>query len=420
MRRWRRYRLAAEGLLVFAVLAVSLEVFFSARAKLDSDEAEWIGTTRYFQTLFVEHDVSPASWPDEYWTRTQPMVVRYAIGGWLWLCGYDLYALDPTYDHTASLAANRRAGLGPSDALLADARVPMRLLAALAVTMLYLVVRILAGPIGGLVAATLAVGSPYLQEHLIRAKAESTLMFLLFAGLVAAVVGIRRSGQAAPRMGWSVGAGVLLGLAFGAKLTAVLILVAVALWGIWSALADWRHGWRWPAGALAAALLVFLASNPFLYPDPVGRTWLLFANRQEEMARQQMNVPSRAVYTFGRRVALVWDRSTLNDALGPSRLDTPVEAILAVVGAVWLAARALRRRPSADGFVLLWAVCLWCGVTAGLGFLLQHYFVPTAMTAQLLAGLAAGWSARAGWTLARRYWLAARPLLRASPPSSLP
>src|SRR5205823_4871158 len=162
---------------------------------------------------FVEHDVSAQSWPDEYWTRTQPMVVRYAIGGWLWLHGYDLKALDPTYDYTRNAAENRRAGLGPSDALLAEARVPMRALAALAVLMLYLVVRVLAGPIGGLVAAGLATGSPYLQEHLVRAKAESTLMFLLLATLLVAIVGIERGGRRWPSLGWGIAAGVLLGLA---------------------------------------------------------------------------------------------------------------------------------------------------------------------------------------------------------------
>jgi hypothetical protein len=45
--------------------------------------------------------------------------------------------------------------------------------------------------------------------------------------------------------------------------------------------------------------------------------------------------------------------------------------------------------------VLLWLAFLWAGVTAGLGFLLQHYFVPTAVVATLLSGLAIGWAAEA-------------------------
>jgi len=235
----RRIRLIAETALLLAVLATAGFVFGTAKAKLDSDEAEWIGTTRYFQRYVVDHDVSAASWPDEYWTRTQPMVVRYVIGSWLWLRGYDLESLDPAYDYTRNLNVNRRAGLGPSDELLAEARIPTRALAALAVALLYLVVRVLAGPIGGLVAAVLATGSPYLQEHLIRAKAESTLMVLLLAALLAGVIALRGRHGRRPSLRSGIVLGVLLGLAFGAKLTAILAILAVVLWGAWACLADW-------------------------------------------------------------------------------------------------------------------------------------------------------------------------------------
>jgi len=415
----RSIRLIAETALLLAVLATAGVVFGTAKAKLDSDEAEWIGTTRYFQRYFVDHDVSAASWPDEYWTRTQPMVVRYVIGSWLWLRGYDLESLDPTYDYTRNLNVNRRAGLGPSDELLAEARIPTRALAALAIGLLYLVVRVLAGPIGGLVAAVLATGSPYLQEHLVRAKAESTLMALLLGALLVGVIATRGRCQHRPGLRSGIALGVLLGLAFGAKLTAILAILAVVLWGAWACLAEGlplsrlrerglggegrSRPWLWPSVALVTCGLVFLVSNPFLWPDPIGRTWLLFDNRREEMARQQVNVPSRAVYTLDRRATLVWDRSVSNDAFGPSRLNWPIEAWLAVVGAGWLALRAVSRQPTALGLVFLWTACIWIGVTVGLGFLLQHYFVPTALMADLLAGLGAGWAMQTAWRLTRRH-----------------
>jgi 4-amino-4-deoxy-L-arabinose transferase-like glycosyltransferase len=264
----------------------------------------------------------------------------------------------------------------------------------------------------------------------VRAKAESTLMFLLFAALLVGVVGLSRQarardhapdapGRAWPHPGWGIATGVLLGLAFGAKLTAVLAIVAVAVWGIWACLSSRsaRRGprpdalrrdvpWGWPAAVLATAGLVFLLSNPFLWPDPVGRTWLLFENRSTEMSDQRANQPNRAINGLDRRAALVWDRSVFNDAFGPSRLGQPVEAVLAAVGAGWLALRAATRQPTALTLALLWTAGVWIGVTAGLGFLLQHYFVPTAMLGILLAGLASGWAAqaigRAGARLARR------------------
>lgn len=438
----RTLRLIADASLLVAVLVVAGAVLLNASTKIDSDEINWIGTTRYFELLFVDHDVSPSSWADTYWTRTQPMIVRYVIGGWLWARGYDLKPLDPNYDYTRDVAANRRAGKIPPDDLMADARLTTRVLGVGAIGLLYLVARVVAGPVGGLVAATLAIGSPYLEEHLIRAKAESILMFFLFGALLVGVVAMRRARRRRPPrwpgIGWGVATGVLLGLAFGSKLTTILVLVAVGLWGVWACLAAWSDGWRparrsgargrdplshgeraegpderdagatagpepwgWPAVVLVVAGLVFVVSNPFLWPDPVGRSWLLFDNRQQEMAQQQLDVPSRAVYGLAQRVAIVWDRSLVNDAFGPSRLNTPVEAVLAVVGACWLTVRALTRRPTELTLIFLWSACLWAGVSIGLGFLLTHYFVPTAMTGHLLDGLAAGWAVQAVWRLGR-------------------
>jgi hypothetical protein len=454
-------RRAAEILLVVGVLAAGLLVFSTAKAKLDSDEVNKIGTSHYFKTYFVERDFSAEAWADNHWTRTQPMVFRHVIGGWLWLRGHDLDGLNPNYDVSKGIAANRRLGLVPSEELLDDARMVTRLMAALAVTVLYLIVRVLSGPIGGLAAVIPAIGSPYLQEHLIRAKAESMLMFFLLAALLAAILGLRRDRGLRATIGWGLLTGVLLGLAFGTKLTAVLVLVAVALWGAAVCLQDrlnlWRprvagsltrllarnaparpdrhaagpaieadrslHSlaerapgndlmgaprrpapWVWPFTVLAAAGFVFVASNPFLWPDPVGRTWLLFDYRKWEMSEQQKHVPSRAVHALTDRVSLVWDRSVSHDAFGPSRLNLPLEAVLTMVGAVWLAVRAGIGGSGVARLVFLWLACLWGGISVGLGFLLQHYFVPTALIATLLSGLAIGWSAQAAWSLVGTAW----------------
>jgi hypothetical protein len=92
----------------------------------------------------------------------------------------------------------------------------------------------------------------------------------------------------------------------------------------------------------------------------------------------------------------------------------PLEGALTVVGAVWLAARALRPgrgRPRAERLVFCWLACTWIGVSLGLGFLLQHYFVPTATIAILLSGLAIGWGAQAAWQGVRP-WLPVNPTQR--------
>ena len=53
--------------------------------------------------------------------------------------------LNPNYDYSKTIQQNRRLGLAPPDEALEDARMITRPMSALAVTMLYLVVRVLAG-----------------------------------------------------------------------------------------------------------------------------------------------------------------------------------------------------------------------------------------------------------------------------------
>ena len=158
----------------------------------------------------------------------------------------------------------------------------------------------------------------------------------------------------------------------------------------------------WAIGVVAVAWLTFVITNPFLFPDPLGRSWLLFANRQTEMANQAAVDPSRAVPTLAERAKLVWRNSLVEDTATESRTHRPIEAALAIVGFGWLLARAVRLRPGPESLLLLLVVGFFSGVTLGLGYVLDHYFVPTAVMGLILTGLAVGWSARLAWSLGHR------------------
>jgi hypothetical protein len=179
--------------------------------------------------------------------------------------------------------------------------------------------------------------------------------------------------------------------------------------------------WVWPLAVLVTTMFVFISSNPFTWGDPIGRTYLLFDNRRFEMSEQQQHVPSRAVYAVTDRARLVWERSVWNDQFGPSRFGRPIEAVLTAVGAIWLAVLAVRSvrggitSRSVEFLVFLWLGLLWLGVTLGLGFLLQHYFVPTATIAVLMSGLVVGWSIQLAWNVGRRILAAPSPAVLAPP-----
>jgi hypothetical protein len=448
--RSRALRLAIELLLVLIVVGAAIPAFGRAPTERDGDEAMWLGTTHFFLTLFVRHDISADSWPVNYWTLTHPMMVRYILGGWLWAHGYGLESLDPAYDHSRKWTTNVEMGKAPDRAMLDEARRIMRGLAVVCTALVYGVVRVLAGRLGGLAAGLLVSGSPYLLLHFTRAKGETPLMLFLLAALLANLIAIKRAGARGPSIGWGVLAGVLLGLAIGSKLTAILVVPAIVLWIVWAAVGgvgslarlvtrqgaptpstrvssvpgegeherspDWKptHSLReasvrrgsavWGAGLLLIAAVTFIAINPFLYRDPIGRAWLMLTDRQREMSWQADVDPSRAVTTAEQRIKLVWRWSLNEDTWGDSRLRWPIEAPLAILGAVWLAVRALRHDQGAEVWLLLWTACIFGGVTWGLGYLLDHYFVPTAVMSLILVGLAVGWTTSLAGQMARQLW----------------
>jgi 4-amino-4-deoxy-L-arabinose transferase-like glycosyltransferase len=412
----RRWRILAELVLVLALAVVATLTIARAPAKQAGDEANWLGTARYFLVLFVRHDISAESWPDSYWMRTQPMIPRYVMGGWLWARGYDYEGLDPSYDHRRKWFSNVEEGKAPTNEVLTEARIPMRALTVVAAVLLYGVVRVLSGPLGGAVAALLFSGSPYLALHMVRAMGEPPFIAFLLATLLVMLIAVKRGSRRGPGWRWGALAGVLLGLAFASKLTAIIAIVAIMLWGVWALVGGTlvrllplplgvttTRGPRtllWSLLVVGVGLLTFVATNPFLYHDPVGRTLLLFQNRQTEMTAQAEIDPSRAVTTLAESARLVWRNSLVEDTWTESRLHRPIEAMLAVIGLGWLALRALRHR--AEALVLICVLGFFGGVTVGLGYVLDHYFVPTATMGLILTGLTVGWSTQLAWSTARR------------------
>src|SRR5207302_1498226 len=106
-----------------------------------------------------------------------------------------------------------------------------------------------------------------------------------------------------------------------------------------------ERSWRWSALAAVVGLIVFLAVNPFLWPDPIGRTRAMLAFRQQEMFGQRsLNEELAVPEGIGTRLLYLLRRSTLEEPWAPRRLGVPVEGILAVVGIGVVAARLVRGR----------------------------------------------------------------------------
>jgi hypothetical protein len=405
--RWLLEAIMAVGLLVGGLLVFGRAAEWSA---YHGDEGHYLWSARYFDWLFVEHDLARSDWGDNYYTHTQPMFTRYLLGAWLWSRRQhpdSIPQLYDRYDHGSSLEENRRAGRVPDDALLAEARAPMVVGAAVAVVLLYLLGRALAGPVAGLAAAGFALGSPFTQELMVRATPEALLACCLLFGLWLGLQGARRSRAGGLPLGWAVPLGFVLGLAAGTKLTGFLSVASTLAWGLLMAgLAAFRpagqsslsarlaraasagRGWGL---AVAIALGVYTISNPHLYPNPLLHTLHLFEQGGQELAEAQRNVPGDALLNPLDRPGRLLEGSLVSGTLTGSR-GYPIEAILTTigVGTLLVATRRgwqRRGRVPAEALLLLTGLTYTVGVSATLFLAWPRYYIPTLLLGCLCSGV---------------------------------
>jgi 4-amino-4-deoxy-L-arabinose transferase-like glycosyltransferase len=409
--RRRRWSLLGEGILAVAVLIAGLLVLGDATA-----------AAPHFEYLFLRRDLTRAEWGDNYTTHSHPMVSRYIMGGWLWLQGYNLRRLPPPYRWSLSREANRRQGRVPDEALLAQARAPMVLSSAGAVSLLYVLGRVLAGPLAGLTTAAVVLASPLAQEYLVRARPDPPLIFFLVLALLLGVLGARRRPDGALPIVWAIAVGVALGLAVASKLPALMSLVAVSGWavlvGVLAAArgrepadrSPWIHLARaWAASrgwalALVVAAGLFVLTNPHLYPNPVVHTTHMFRLRLDEQESDQRHYPWRALRTPLEQASFVLGGSLADGTFAGSR-GVPAEALFAAVGAAVLlvtTCRDWRRtgRAPAAGLVLMTAAAYFVGTTALIAVTYDRYLVIPLLFGALLSGLGIAALVRRGLALA--------------------
>ncbi len=162
-----------------------------------------------------------------------------------------------------------------------------------------------------------------------------------------------------------------------------------------------------------AAIVTFVASYPYLWPDPIGRTRNLFAFRAEEMAAQSsdwpvMAVPNR-VEALRRVHANFTERfnlsagviSLLGGELG-SPLVRQTEFFIPVVGVVIMAVGAIRAGPLSPQFLVLAVLGGQVLVTIlGMRSEFDRYHLPMALLGAVAAAVALEWLIRGALTILR-------------------
>jgi len=420
--------------LAVVVFAVSFGVFSerATRVGYNTDEGQAIWPAQYFQFVFLEGRVSGPVWEPSYWTLTQVPVYRYIIGAGIWLGGAQFMELDldhrrdevsgpdrakyfdpETYRDERKLAEQRRIPRPAPDVLWA-ARVPMVLLGAGTVALLFVVAAELAGVLAGLVTAVTFTAAPFVLTLLPRAHTEAPFLFFLVLGLWLSMRAARAARQGKSALVIGALAGAAVGLSAGSKLTGVLALAALGAFAAGAfalavvarrrAVADevgprsvLDGSWKWAALAAVLGLVVFLAVDPFLWRDPVGRTRAMLAFRQQEMFGQRtLNEDLAVPEGVATRLVFLLRRSALDEPWAASRLGVPIEGVLMVVGAGMLTTRVWRARRAGgligpEAVLGSWLLMMVLGTAPNLGIDWDRYYLPIVALGLICAGVGTAW-----------------------------
>ena len=413
MPQWR------DLLAVLVILAVALwqNLAHVDRSPFHPDETRWINRAHYVRDLA---DPLGQTWSDHHLTRGQPPAGSYLMGIGLLAQGRDL-TTNGVWRFDRGPIWNIRNGNMSSRADLIAGRRTNAVVGALTVAAVYVLGSLLVNRLGGLTAALFLALHPLMIRLSSQALADVLLIFLLALAGIAAC-------RLADRPTWTrtVTLGVALALAGATKLSPLLLAVPLA--GLGVLLLAWPHP-TWPprggvldpgARPLGRMLLAlpliaataFVVSYPYLWPDPVARTRLLFEFRASEMAKQGDNWPAVAVGSRAEAIDRVWARlgedfSTTGRLLAELAGREPVaglDLLFAFLGAAILIGRAAvggpRSRHVLAGGLLLAQAAL---IVAGLRSDYARYHLPILLAVAVFVGVAVGETATILPRLAGRF-----------------
>jgi Dolichyl-phosphate-mannose-protein mannosyltransferase len=340
--------------LVF-VVALAVNLHSVPTTQFHRDEARWVHRAR-----FLEQAANPTGpyWRESELVIGQPPLGSYLMGLGLLLQGRDLQT-NGYYDFHYGQDWNARHGNLPEPLDLEAARRTNSVVGALIAMAIYLIGRGLLNPVAGLAGAALLIPHA-LSIYLSSLAGSDAIVALLVAWSALAAMFLAQR----PTWARAVVLGILLGLGGSAKLSPLGLLAPLGAAGL---VLIWR-GWRgadttsqhdgalgWRLLALApVATATFIASYPFLWPDPIARTLDLVRFRSLEMQNQgaiwgelRVNGPLDAVsriYNWLGVVDSVTGQAigTVTQPLGVTFRPMWLDLALAVIGGIiliWLAVR---------------------------------------------------------------------------------
>lgn len=371
----------------------------------EGDEELRLRVSRNFFTLFVEHNLNPAVWPDSFENRTFAPLPQYFAGLSWWILGYSPGQLpEPKYDFSRSFEYNVRQGAWPPDPMLFGGRAIMAYLTLMAAALLCRLGRLISGSACGLIAMTLFGSSPgallfgrgIMDEPLVVFFSLATIVALVYlARLVTGPVRISRLQLIIIFLAISTAAG----LALASKLSALVLFPIISLLlieiGVWRFVGLSRQKGR-PnhllrdrrliASMLGAALIpvsataILLAIYPYFYVDPIYRLVGLFTFRLEVTQGIVPAIPGVELDGLLARVNATFNFALAKQPLIGAMLGPWPQALVFVLGIMLLVKSSLMSesqlaRASAMS-VLIWAAGTVGGIGEVVSLRLPRYYYP--------------------------------------------
>jgi len=370
------------------------------------DEARWINRAYFLGDLTQPFG---DTWSDYYTTRGQPPLGDYLMGAGLLLQGRDLDT-NRVWDFSYGEDWNVYAGAMPEAADLNAARRTNAVVGALVVVCVYAMASLLTNRFGGAAAGLFLSIHPLHLRLSSQALSDELLSLTIALSFLAAYRFARK-----PALDSGLLLGVLLGLGGAAKLSPLLMSLPLAAYGgLWLLRRLWTSGGRgvaWKSaqfGWLLAlqpviAFTTFVAVNPFLWTDPLRRSFEQFNFRRTEMDTQSsawpiagVDGPIVALARTGRRFDVdysssiriqSWFENLLSVTFEPVRLDV----VLMAAGVAVLVAIVVRQGfwspPALTALLMAGQSAV---VILGMGVDFYRYFLPLLVVGAICIGAGAG------------------------------
>ena len=370
------------------------------------DEARWINRAYFLGDLV---DPFSDTWSEYYTTRGQPPLGNYLMGVGLLLQGRDLDT-NRVWDFSYDEEWNIRSGAYPDLADLNAGRRTNAVVGAFVVVGVYAVATLLTNRVGGVAAGLFLSIHPLHLRLSSQALSDELLALTIVVSFLAAYRFAR-----IPALGSGLFLGAMLGLGGAAKLSPLLISLPLAVYGVvWLLLRVWTtggRGVRWKPARFGWLLMLqppiafatFVAVNPFLWPNPLQRSFAQFNFRRSEMDTQSsawpiagVDSPLGALARTGRRLDAdysstiriqAWFEQRLTVTFEPVSLDVVLMAA-GVVALITIVVRSGFWSPPALTALLMAGQSAL--VIVGMGVDFYRYFLPLLVVGAICLGVGVG------------------------------